>query len=163
MLRARSSSCCVKGVLPSDSSVPVSVFMAASRSLPGGNCAPNIARPGSRFSMVKPNTPEAIFVATSAWYRRPDGVSDRITVARSSGTKSGLPAAGMWYMAATSGVPPVRRKVTERSPSCTGSTVYSGGNLRSGLGSLPSVCSMSARVAWGSNLPATISTALSGW
>ncbi|KAG1256384.1 hypothetical protein G6F65_016335 [Rhizopus arrhizus] len=30
-----------------------------------------------------------------------------MTVARSSGTKSGLPAAGMWYIAATSGVPPL--------------------------------------------------------
>ena len=66
-------------------------------------------------------------------------------------------------MAATSGVPPARRSVTERSPSCTGSTVYSRGSARSGLGSLPSVSSMSASVACGSNLPATISTALSGW
>lgn len=53
--------------------------------------------------MVKPNTPDASLVGTSAWYRRLDGVSARMVAARSSPTKSGLPAAGRWYMAATSG------------------------------------------------------------
>ncbi|CFO02136.1 Uncharacterised protein [Bordetella pertussis] len=113
--------------------------------------------------MVKPNTPDASLVGTSAWYRRLDGVSARMVAARSSPTKSGLPAAGRWYMAATSGVPPARRSVTERSPSWTGSTVYSGGRVRLGLGSLPSEDWISARAVCGSNLPATISTALSGW
>ncbi|MCY1522244.1 hypothetical protein D9M68_570890 [compost metagenome] len=53
--------------MPRDSSVLVSACMAVSRLLPGVSCAANIARPGSRFSMVKPNTPEASLVGTRAW------------------------------------------------------------------------------------------------
>ena len=63
-------------------------------------------------------------------------------------------------MAATS-VPPARRSVTERSPSCTGSTVYSRGSAFGGqlAQRFLDVGERGLRV----ELPATISTALSGW
>ena len=58
---------------------------------------------------------------------------------------------------------PLRRSVTERSPSCTGSTVYDGLSTRFGFWSTPNSFSTLASAAASSNLPETTSTALSGW
>ena len=58
---------------------------------------------------------------------------------------------------------PTRRSVTVRSPSCAGSSVYVGSITRFGFGILPNVDAIIASVFASSNLPATISTALSGW
>jgi hypothetical protein len=55
------------------------------------------------------------------------------------------------------------RTVKSRSPSCVGSTVQSGGELRLGLGDAAELLRARSSAWRSSNLPATSSTALSGW
>ncbi len=58
---------------------------------------------------------------------------------------------------------PLRRTVTSRSPSCVGSLVYATGSARDGFPRPPNFTLMFGSSVAGSNRPATISTALSGW
>ena len=53
--------------------------------------------------------------------------------------------------------------VNSRSPSWVGSTVHKGGSVRLGFGIGPKYLAIIASVFFSSNLPATSSTALSGW
>ena len=60
-------------------------------------------------------------------------------------------------------VSPARRTAKVRSPSWVGSTVQKVGRVRLGFGIAPNWRAIVASVVAASNLPATSSTALSGW
>lgn len=161
--RARSTSTGAIGLLATPSRVAIAASRAVSIDSPSGTCTLNIMKPGSKSSGVQPPTPLALRVSTSALYRRPAGSIVMMETSASSAAWSGCAPGTVWYAMPTSCWSPTRRIVTRRSPSCTGSVVYSRGSARVGLGMAPKYFAIQESVWSTSNAPAITTTALSGW
>ena len=99
------------------------------------------------------STRAASFVSTSFLYSRPDGSRVSTSIAASTAGKSGDVPADRVIREPTTWTSPLRRSVTVRSPSCTGSTVYVATSLRVGFGIAPNSFSIDASAAASSNLP----------